>query len=596
MTGLAAPRVLTGARSLPAHVAAPVALALWCVLLLAAGWLTWGDLRGDTGYDQVAAARVAAGDLPYADFVYFYGPLVPLLLGGVYSATGTAMGPAIVLGLALALLAVGLTYRLACLIAPPATAAVAAGLVATVALMATNNSYVLAHTIASPLATVLVLAALLWLARWRRTPTTATAVAAGACVGFAALARADVGAALLLALALWLAFLTWAADDRRAALRGAGLVLGVAVAVPLAGYGALLTQVSLGDLLFENLYPRDQVAAAVDASIRAGAPLTVASFAELAARTLAYAALCGGLLLAAAALARGGRVRQAAWALLVVGAIAAVGLALTHPASFRSRMADLYGFVPVAAWLALAALVWTYRRRLAAMPAEAEVGVLGTLFLAGSALGVYAMFTPYPDTGNAPYLWPFAALLMVWLHTRVLARGPRATTTRNLGIAWLAFLALVGGSVVASDARGKSVTVSGPGGELRTGLSEGAAFQGTLDAIARETRPGDPILLAPQLSGLYILAERRSPLAQLTLLPGALPTPGDERRAIAHLHDVRLAVTDRTPLTLYGSGPFGTGYDRVLGNWLRRDFTLAQTIRGEGDTPRTLDIWTRRVP
>jgi hypothetical protein len=112
--------------------------------------------------------------------------------------------------------------------------------------------------------------------------------------------------------------------------------------------------------------------------------------------------------------------------------------------------------------------------------------------------------------------------------------------------------------------------------------------------MRRYTRPGDPVLLAPQMSALYVLGDRTNPLPQLSLLPGALPDAAAERRAIARLGGVRLAITDRAPLDLYDKGPFGTAYDTQLGDWLRRDFVRVAVVHGSGSAPRVLDIWKRR--
>ena len=90
-----------------------------------------------------------------------------------------------------------------------------------------------------------------------------------------------------------------------------------------------------------------------------------------------------------------------------------------------------------------------------------------------------------------------------------------------------------------------------------------------------------------------MLADRRDPLPQLSLLPGALATAADEDRAIARLGDVRLAVVDRTPLETYEHGAFGTTFDRRLAGWLRRDFRRLETARGAGAHPRQIDVWIR---
>src|SRR5215218_9257254 len=96
------------------------------VALLLATWDTWGDLAHDTGYDFIAGQRVADGQLPYVDFTYLYGPLGAWLSGAAFAVLGTSVSSAVVLGLALTILAVGLTYRLAARLTPGPGAAIAA--------------------------------------------------------------------------------------------------------------------------------------------------------------------------------------------------------------------------------------------------------------------------------------------------------------------------------------------------------------------------------------------------------------------------------------------------------------------------------------
>ena len=61
--------------------------------LAAATWGTWGDLDSDTGYDVVAGNLVAQGQFPYIDFVYYYGPLAPLLAGLATRSAARASRP-----------------------------------------------------------------------------------------------------------------------------------------------------------------------------------------------------------------------------------------------------------------------------------------------------------------------------------------------------------------------------------------------------------------------------------------------------------------------------------------------------------------------
>ena len=141
-----------------------------------------------------------------------------------------------------------------------------------------------------------------------------------------------------------------------------------------------------------------------------------------------------------------------------------------------------------------------------------------------------------------------------------------------------------------------SSAVQAAHGSFTARPAEAGALQQAVDVIQQETRPGDPVLLAPQLTALYVMTDRRDPLRQLSLLPGSLATTADEQRAIARMGQVRVVVTDRTPLASYGHGAFGTTFDQTLAAWVRRDFRLAKTVRGTGADARTLDIWIRSSP
>ena len=214
--------------------------------------------------------------------------------------------------------------------------------------------------------------------------------------------------------------------------------------------------------------------------------------------------------------------------------------------------------------------------------------------LAVVSLKTYAAFFPHPSRiapQAAEYAMPLAAIFLAWLHIALPARHPGV---RILGLGWLALLVTAGIVLSVGDARTETVTVRGPGGALTATPQDGPAYQAALSAITRSTRPGDPILLAPQMSALYVISQRSNPLPEISLLPGALGSDAEQRRAIARLHAVQLAVTDRKALSEYGAGAFGTGYDRLLGAWLRRDFSRSDAPVGAGTPPQTtLDIWQR---
>jgi len=366
-----------------------------------------------------------------------------------------------------------------------------------------------------------------------------------------------------------------------------------ACAIPIAVYGAFLTQLSLHDLVRDNLYPVDFLDAAGSVVLQGHAPLTTASFATLAGKTLAYAAGCACLLVLARAFARPGRRRAAAGAAVAMAGIAFAAVLVARPDTVRFYLAYAYAWIPAGALAAAVVVAWRGR------DARAWTGELQSVLLVVLVLGLaagttYASFRPYPNPLHpdaTTYLLGFVAVFLAWLHVRMLPRGRSAAA--RLGTGWLALLVLASGALVVHDARKETTEVRGVGGSLHARPAEAGALQSTLDLIARETRPDDAVLIAPQLTALYVMSDRRDPLPQLSLLPGMLADPGAERRAIAAMGDVRLAVIDRTPLTLYEHGAFGETFAQTLGAWLRRDFTRIATLRGVGADARTIDVFRR---
>lgn len=555
-------------------------LAAWCVLLAAVSWRAWGDLTVDTGYDLLAGANVARGELPYADFTYYYGPLAPFLLGGVYAVFGTGVGPAIGLGLAMAGAIVVLTHRLALTLVGPVAAFLVAALAAAAAFSTGNMSAVLPYTESAPLAVIGSLAALLCLTRGRL-------VGAGVAAGMVTLTRPEFVAALGVGLACWLVARA-VRTAPRLALREAGIIAAPALAIPLVVYGLLLTQVSPGELVTENLIPVDQLRGGGEEVVRSAMPLTAASIAKLLGRLALYAVGAAAVLALVAALRGSRRARNAALVAIGAAAVGFLGVLAVNPEAMRHQLQNAWGWIPAGAGLAAAVLLWmALRRRRVSALALALAG-----FLAVLAATTYAQFFPYSTlfANKAAFAMPFAALFLAWVHVRVLPlRG--GAPVRAIGVAWLALLALAGGALVARDGADESALVRGPGGMFAASPATGPSYQAAVTWIGRESRPGEPVLIAPQMTWMYVLADRPAPLRQLALLPGALSAK-DEPAAIARMRDVRLAVIDTHRFTEFGHGRFGETFDRGLAAWLRRDFFKVATLRGTDDS-RTLELWHR---
>jgi hypothetical protein len=576
--------------ALSADAVALLSLGAFSLGLLALVWGTWGDLDSDTGYDLVAGIRIADGEVPYRDFIYFYGPLAPGLSALAVLVGGGAFGSAVALGLLVAGAIVFATYALARTLVGPLPAFLAAALTAAVALIPNNYSFVVPHTHAATLGTLGLLAMLLCVYRYAGAGRARWLVGAGAAVGFVALTKPEPLAAAAVGAALWLLLRAFAGARFR---REAALLLAPALAIPVVVYGAFAEAAGAHRLVFENLYPVDFLDAAGNAMIENRMPMTVSSFAEVGAKLALYAAGCAALVYLGSRIAKPGRLGGALIVACALGALVVVAGSLVKPDGLKDGMVYLYGWIPAGAVIALAVLLRRYRRRDGAWIAARQVELTTVAVLAVLALTTYASFVVHGWRPQmAVYYIPFAAVLLARLHVVELARSRPAYI---LGILWIAFLASSAAWLTLKDARAESVAVRGPGGTIAEKPAEARLYQSALDTIVARTEPGDAILVAPLMTGLYPLSGRENPLPELSLLPGALPTEADERAAIARLEEagIILAITDNREWPGYGHTSFGDSFDRELARWIEVNFNRAATIRVPGED-RKLDVWLKR--
>ncbi|HEX7254510.1 MAG TPA: hypothetical protein VF236_01145, partial [Gaiellaceae bacterium] len=542
----------------------------------------------------VAGMRVADGEVPYRDFTYFYGPLAPGLSGLGVLLAGSGFGSAIAIGLLLTAGIVAATYALGRSFLSPLGAFLAAALTLAVALIPNNYSYVLPHTHAATLGTLLLLAFLIGLVRYAGTPATPLLLASGAALGLMTLTKPEVTFAATATAGLWLllravARMSW----RREAL----LLAAPAAAIPALVYGGLLTVVSFDRLVFENLYPVDELRAGGDVMLGGRMPNSFHDVSVIAGYAAMYAAGAAFIVGLGLALARGGRTRRVALAVAGIGAVMAVGGALANPEALRHGLYYVYGWIPLGAAIAVVLLVRRFAAQRRAWSGEQQgllicaTALAAVAFTAGNGFFLHA-----PRPQMAVYYAPLIAIFLARLHLVELVRRPEV---RALGAAWIAFLAAAGAGLTIMDARAETATVRGPGGAIAETPGEGTLYRSALAWIERSTEPGDPIFVSPIMTGLNVLSGRPSPLREISMLPGALPTPEDERAAVARLDQagVRLAITDRRDWPGYGHTHFGGSFQRIVAAWLERNFTPAATLRSpSAKGERTLDVWTRRIP
>jgi hypothetical protein len=581
---------VTRARRLRVGVAADTialgVLLLGVVALVALTWQTWGNPGRDTGYDLVAGARVAHGDLPYLDFVYYYGPLAPLSVGLFAWIGGGVLGSAIALGIVLATAAVLLTYGIARVFATPAVSLLAALTAAAAAFAPTNYSFVMPHTFAAPLGIVGLLGMAFAGARYSQGGARPMLILAGLSLAVVLLSRPEFALAGLAGAAVWLVARRRSGAARR---HEVWLFALPALGLPLAVYGAFAAATSPHALVFDNLYPRAQMQAGANDVLKLHAPMTVSSFVDLAGKTLLYA-LGAGFLVAAGRLA----VRRNVRIVLALCGVLVIAVALDRSEATRHGLEYVYGWIPAGA--AAAAVfygVWALRGRVSGVVAEASVLVAVPLaLLAAKEYASFQMDAPHPQP--AVYALPLAAVFLVALHMRLAGDNVWA---RRAAVVWLAFVAAATAGLALKDARAESVVVHGPGGSIRAATADGAVFERTVAAVTAHSQPGAPVLVAPQLTWLYALADRSDPLPQLSLLPSALPTVDAQQKVISELDAarVKLAVIDMRQFPEYGHTFFGGSFDRVLAAWLHQNFHRVAAITAPGSS-HVIVIWERSGP
>ena len=331
------------------------ACALFAVV--AAGFAFTLDVSPDEGFYAQAARRAAAGLVPYRDFGYSQGPVVPYLNGAAMTLTGFGLLPQRLLGVAQGVLQMALLMLLAArlgdLLAGRAAAAVLILSLLWVQNLTFGNTYALGGLFVA-------LAALAFASIEAPRPRLAVTLACGVLAAGCRLSLAPFGAILALALVLK------EPRERRPAVLGLALALGTAFS--LAVFGPFLLADAEATVFWTV---RFHLATVFE---RRGAPSLVEAFA------LAPAAVLAG----AAALAVWRRSRaldpgaQAARALFLASLVtAAANLAVRAPYG---------GYVtPVVGVLAVSAT----RLVLGALPASRGLAAAALVLAAAAGAALY---------------------------------------------------------------------------------------------------------------------------------------------------------------------------------------------------------------
>jgi hypothetical protein len=559
-----------------------IALLAGCFALLAAlTWRKWGVPEIDAGAELTTADLVKHGALAYRDVRYYYGPLGLYSLALTFKLLGSSFTVAYAFGLAQALAILAAFYALARRWLAPSSAARATAVLMAIGFSGTAFNFVLPHTSSATFGLLFLLLMLLALAHGRLLP-------AGAAAGLVALTRPEFVAVAAAALAAYL-FATWRLEGRGVALARAWRLALPALAIPAVVLGWFAARVGLSTLIGENLWPAK--------FIRVGAktesdwmPFTPASFLGVLARGAIYGGLLAALVVSVEGARghRGARRILALWPLaatlaaigLLDGLLRASGALAGQRAAIELEARHLMLGMSVLPALGFAALALAatrlWQRRDSPLGGSWPVDL--ALVVAAAALGLRAYNAFTVDGSYAPYYAAPLVLLLGILHARLAERRPGARLAIHgaLGLVAAGLAAYALGGLYVHD----TTAVHTPRGTFLTTAAAAPAIQAAVRRIDTLTSPDQRILAAPVDGGLYFMSDRRPALRELSLLPGLIASPGEERAAIARLRRERvtLAVIGSREFSSWGSRTFGVDYDPLLGQYLRSHAPAVETL------------------
>jgi 4-amino-4-deoxy-L-arabinose transferase-like glycosyltransferase len=573
-------------RGAPGDRAVIAVLAACFAAIAGVTWRKWGVPEIDAGAELTTADLIKHGAVAYRDVRYYYGPLGLYSLALSFKLFGTSFTTAFAFGLVQAAAIVGVFYALARHWLAPLSAGLATAVLLAIGFSGTAFNFVLPHTDSATFGILCLLLMLLALAHERP-------LLAGVGAGLVGLTRPEflavaVGAAVAYVIA------SWRVEGRAAAWRAAWRLALPGVLIPAAVLGWFAAQAGVSRLVTENLWPTKFLHAGVKTE-QNWTPLNIASVFGLLARAAVYCGLLAGLVASVVGWRRrrGAQRLLALWplalALLAIGlgdlALHASGLFAGERHAIEQEIHHLtlgMSWLP-ALGLAVAAIAAVRLIRRQDSPLGRTWPADFALIVAAAGLGLRAYNAFTTEGSYAPYYAAPLVLLLAILHREVAGRWPqaRAATLGALGLVAAGLAAYALGGLYIHD----TTAVHTPRGTFVTTAAAAPALAAAVREIDADTPPGAAILAGPTDGGLYFMADRRPALYELTLLPGLLATPAEERAAIERLRreHVRLAAIGARDMSIWGTPTFGVNYDAVLGAYLQRSASATTTVGSLSD-------------
>jgi hypothetical protein len=187
-------------------------------------------------------------------------------------------------------------------------------------------------------------------------------------------------------------------------------------------------------------------------------------------------------------------------------------------------------------------------------------------------------FGPYSGIAHFSTAFTWTLFLCV-LVPKFLLRGETAATwTRR---AWAAALLIVAGvgavAGLKSLAERSKESVVTPQGRIAVSASVAPFFR----AIGRNIRGGESIWVLPEINGVDALFHAHNVSPYQSHLPGWLDEEAEvELIRLVERRPPDVVVIFSRPVKEYGVADFGKGYDRLLSDWVERNYSVVEGMPG----------------
>ena len=474
-------------------VAALATLALLVGFLSIATWGTWGDLDSDTGYDVQAGERIADGQLPYRDFLYYYGPLAPALNGLAAFLGGGGFAPAIVLGFASPSPRSQRRTHVARIFVGPLGALIASAITAAVAFIPDDYSYVLPIQGPPPWEPCSCLCSSSPSSAMQSRRSVITPIAVGSVRRLLALTKPEPAVAGVVAVTALLIMRRRAgiAQRARVARRRDPCPCDPSCRVRPLPVSSLPRASSVRKSLPTGLPPGQPAR-------RSRIPLR-SELRRARREARPVRSRCRRIDSARPAARARRRLRTTVVAGTGVAMCVAVLASLARPEALRHGLEYAYGWIPAGVVIGAAFLGWHGWRRRTRSPRSRNSNSRGDVL---SVLpGRRIRFLPARPL-------PADRCLRDAVRSDLPRRDCTSESCRAVGtpsarrtVAHV--LAAAGMGLTVKDARFDGAAVSGPGGTIAETARRSGSLPGSPRLDRRETRPGDSIFVAPLMPGLY---------------------------------------------------------------------------------------------